>query len=625
MLTIPETIKSLYLRDGVKKNFRVVFPNGERGNICNGEIVKESVRFAESLCSRGVFRFGLCEASCVEFETVGVGNYYGATIRCYIEIDTTSLTAAQISEIQSGNWDGTLVLASSSDLGWGFFRIPLGEFRVESCPRNHEAMAHRRFTAYTADFGRRSSTQPGIPSVNAYRELVADPALWLAQVTGDGLSTVTNAAAGYRASGRIYTPDEHMVELRFYAANGTTRVYPTGLARPGAKTALYSVSGLAVDYAAYQAVGQEIAAKIVSAGISLYCDQTGEQIYPDVASALRDVYPYLFSPALIATPLWYNGNDLSAYNNPIYSYRLENGKRYPIMQRYGWWGYQGGEIWPIGRQTGEVVDGIEYSAQYFSGSTVKIVSVYDVSADQTLASFTLQNSFPTVTAPGTVLSQKLTDASGYEARIKNTGEATISANSKGYNNAPIPRWSYANAVAPNDMASGWLELRAAFGKVERDGSLALTRLSGSNPAGIEAGKIRDAWWDEIDVAPIGAIRFRFQGDDEEQTVEYRFGSGTSLYDRTDNAVLKCIDLPTAEEVLTLLDEQFIPHLGAVGFTPIEMEMRGMPWIEDGDPISVTAGDGTTVQSFALRRELSGVQLLTDEITSAGGNLRESED
>ena len=151
MLTVPALIKSLFMYDGVRKNFRVHFPNGEFADITNENIVQESLKFTESLCSQSVFKFGLAEASVIEFETVGVGNMYGMTIEASIEIDTSSLSAANITTIQSNPGDGTLVLAADSDLGYGFYRVPLGKFRVEKCPRNHGAMTHRQVVAYSVD------------------------------------------------------------------------------------------------------------------------------------------------------------------------------------------------------------------------------------------------------------------------------------------------------------------------------------------------------------------------------------------------------------------------------------------------------------------------------------------
>lgn len=621
MLNIPDAVKALYQTDNVRKNFRVTFPDGERADICNGEIVRESVRFGESLCSRSVFRFGLCEASSVEFETVGVGNYYGATIRCALEIDTSSLSAAQLAEISAGSWDGELVSIADSDIGFGFFRIPLGGFRVESCPRNHEALSHRRFVAYTPDFGRRSSTQPGLPSVNVYDKIKVDPALFFAQITGAGLITIDNKVAGRRAPGKLYDRSGTAYELRFYNGNGSIQRYPDVLAQPGDNAAFFRVDGLAYDKTAYYQVGLDVAAALSEyTGADIRCDYQGNQIYSDVLSALKDVYPYIFAPSLLAIPQWFSGLGWFE-DNPVFSWPVENGKRYPIMQLYGDWGYSGGEIWPSGRSTGELVDMLEYKIELFSGNLAQMASLVNATTEEKVWVHSLDHEYPVVTYPDTFVSERLAQDSGYRVVIESTGDAApLSATSS--RSTLVPRYSYAGAVAASDMVNGWLELQAAFGKVERTGDYTVKRLSADSPAAITPGNTRQAWWDEIDVAPIGTVRFAFRADNEEQTIEYVFGPGASVYDMSDNALLKSVDLPSAEDVIALLDAQFVPRLGTVGFTPVELSARGLPWIEDGDALSISAQDGSVVHSYALRRELSGVQILTDSIASEGGNLKE---
>ena len=109
MLNIPDSIKALYLADTdpyIRRNFRVHFPNGELPDINNDQIVSESMQLTESIMSQNTFKFGLAEAPQISFETVGVGNMMGLTIECSHEIETSSLTAAQISDIQADTWDG---------------------------------------------------------------------------------------------------------------------------------------------------------------------------------------------------------------------------------------------------------------------------------------------------------------------------------------------------------------------------------------------------------------------------------------------------------------------------------------------------------------------------------------
>ena len=86
MISVPYKIKELYHQDHAYKNIRIHFPNGERSDICNDLIVKDSVSFTESLCSQNTLKFGLCESPIFECEVVGVGNIKGATIEVSVTI-----------------------------------------------------------------------------------------------------------------------------------------------------------------------------------------------------------------------------------------------------------------------------------------------------------------------------------------------------------------------------------------------------------------------------------------------------------------------------------------------------------------------------------------------------------
>ena len=92
MLSIPQAIKDRFKTDGVLKNVRITFPNGEREDICNDRLVKESVKFDESISSREEIRFGLCESSTLSFQCVDVGDIRGMEIAAFIEVDATGIT-----------------------------------------------------------------------------------------------------------------------------------------------------------------------------------------------------------------------------------------------------------------------------------------------------------------------------------------------------------------------------------------------------------------------------------------------------------------------------------------------------------------------------------------------------
>lgn len=133
MLSIPQEIKDLLHQDTCKKNIRIVFPNGERTDICNDLIVKDSVSFKESLCSQNSFKFGLAESSIFECETVGVGNIKGATIEVFCEVYCPQSVSGAV-------WQ--------TDLQAWVYQIPYGRFEVNSCERQAD-MIHRKILCYT--------------------------------------------------------------------------------------------------------------------------------------------------------------------------------------------------------------------------------------------------------------------------------------------------------------------------------------------------------------------------------------------------------------------------------------------------------------------------------------------
>lgn len=126
MLQINNAVKNLFRSDSVKKNLRIHFPNGERADITNENIVGESLSFEESICSTEEIKFGLCEASVLEFDTADVENIEGAVITASIEINTNGATF----EIPTLNENGFYSFETLPELGTG---TPSGSvFRIRT-------------------------------------------------------------------------------------------------------------------------------------------------------------------------------------------------------------------------------------------------------------------------------------------------------------------------------------------------------------------------------------------------------------------------------------------------------------------------------------------------------------
>lgn len=124
MLDIPETSKSLFRDEYTQKNIRIRFPNGERADLTKKDIYGDgsSFRFTESICSQANLKFGLAEASVIQFDTVDVENIKGCKIEAYCE-------------------------AADPTTG-GTVSVPLGVFTVDSCKKQND-MRRRKVVAYS--------------------------------------------------------------------------------------------------------------------------------------------------------------------------------------------------------------------------------------------------------------------------------------------------------------------------------------------------------------------------------------------------------------------------------------------------------------------------------------------
>ena len=138
MLDIIQMVKNLFKVDGLLKNVRVSFPNGEYDDICNDRLIKESLKFNESISNREEIKFGICESSQISFECVDVGNIKGMEIKVDIEIDVTSIPVALRPE----------ECKTSDDVPFPYYPLPLGIFVVDECKRD-AGFLKRKVVAYS--------------------------------------------------------------------------------------------------------------------------------------------------------------------------------------------------------------------------------------------------------------------------------------------------------------------------------------------------------------------------------------------------------------------------------------------------------------------------------------------
>lgn len=635
MLNVPESVKALFKQDGIRKNFRVHFPGGELPDITNDNVVQESVRFTESLCSQDVLKFGLTEASVLEFETVGVANMYGMTIEAGIEIDLSSLSAAELAEIEAGSWDGVYVSESDTDLGFPFFRVPYGVFRVESCPRDHQAMAHRRVTAYGAS----PKTVRNNPFETAKQAALNLPPEYTPnmfnltkEIMGYSMPATLNGFTKTELSTSPYNPVQNTYQPRSMSSDnsitvtlldGSTKILygsaPLRIAYSdgaGTETNPYKLTKNALfsaDYngESYFSVLSEIARRLRDSELGIDLSASGYSNWIQLAKDLFGTEQNFFYPGVAYTLAVTTAPGVAITGRYPFYQKIDIEKSNPCF--YPFVGEYTDEISPTETYTRITNYGIFEFIYY---PTAYNVYTIDFSVDITIRA----------PAPTFYLLTPSETVPDITFQFPSTGEGEVPFTRLGAS-FKFKAHSYKPQGDVLDIINSWMELNAKFGRATLTGAFDELRLSNADPVPISPGEYENFWWDEYDVLPIGTVKYQYTaivGDSTEQeAASYDFGEGQSVYDMTDNLMLQgCGDELAA---MALLDEYFIPYLDPICFTPIDLTMKGLPYLEAGDYLAVTAEDGTIAYSFAMRQTISGIQVLTAEIESTSGDIIESEE
>lgn len=643
MLNIPQAVQDLFLSGTVHKNLRVHFPNGERADITNNQIVKESMKFNESLCSRDALKFGMSEASTIEFETVGVENVLGMTIEVGIEVDTSSLTAAQIRAIQYGDYDGILVLAADSDLGYGYYRVPLGVFVVTACPRSHGAMTHRRVIGYSAYYVMGDSLAPfnawkleqeyysdGVNRFSIGTEFIFSnlysnlPRQLVDKYFGYLEPEVT--AYSVHALDAVFTgPARTYYDVRIWSAQQKSTLRARGCYHDGVT---YTWDASSSESPLFQIIMTQAASaraalrssvenwynqQLVNISEAYYIDEYGRHV-----SMTRDEFIDMFTDDLlppvrvvIPTGSGSYAKDLTYYIRPTeddFSLILSGAGTYAQTRVYV-----------------PTLYGIhnEHPAPPWT------VWLYSVNGSR---SEHYERAFRNAPTGGELRELLPRQNLSLSAAIKPTGSRKVSGRTL---------YSYVGGVNIGTLLDGVLEAWGYFGKVSRLGGLILFYLKEdqtgtpatidqtySMPADIALNSIDDLWWDEYDIDKIGVVVYTYRNstEDKEYTFTCQIGDAQgSVYRMVNNEFIRIFgENIDAEFMSDLLEDSFKDRVEQMGdYTPCEMTMQGMPWVEAGDFLRIETGaeDVPKVYTYMLQRSLSGIQHLTDKVVSVSGEVQ----
>lgn len=570
MLTVPSAIQTLFKTDSVRKNFRVHFPNGENADLTNSDIVSGSVKFTESVCSKDVLQFGLAEASRIEFECVNVQNIYGMTIECGIEVDTSSLSAAQITAIQGNPGDGTLVLENDSDIGYGFYRVPYGVFTVTSCPRSAGAMWRRRVEAY-----------------------------------GDSLTNLKMSRIEKKVLSSIVSLEKMTINVPLLIAQETNSISGLSLAESSLTSGTSGTSAINTSLGVWQYNGDTYSVGVIApanAFYRFYLDEIGLFRFTCTANTTQIDAVYEFVRGL---------------NIPEKLLGSLRGVIEPSLRGLPHQGVGGGVYFDDPTDSGYIYYQPDVSGMFTINYMRSSIDVVVNKNGSVLQTYTITPYTSNEEAKKYILTDSVTPL--LNITINKTSDVSSGT---GY--------SFVNSLELGSLSNGYAELKAQFERCSRQNEIQYITLSKSSPISVNTTEYSDLWWDEYDIAPIGSATITYFDVDQnaEQTIVYDFGNGASEYDMTDNYLLKNLavsvnDLTnqTVEEFVTgLLDTYFIPNISDIAFTPVQLDALGLPYLEAGDYLEIDDGNSGTVGTYIMNRTISGEQFLEDSIESQGGEI-----
>lgn len=629
MINLTSAQMAIVKDDESIKAFRVHFPNGERADLSNSDIVFESVKFKESVCSDQSFRFGSADASCIEFETVGVGNIIGLTIECSM----------------------TFTLGNQS------VTVPYGTFIVDSCPRDHASMVHRKVTAY-------SSTRADMPcflqsAVLPMETVTVNVDAIKAYVTNDttGLTEKNLTSAGAQS---FHLCDANGINYRFFAYDAGGNNVTESKIIGDSDVNLYRLKWSETGTMSNDDVGMEVVQYLDSNNLDLTYNPDGKKIFDSNEEALRFVKGFLFRPSVYMLGSTNIGG--VSYSTDYRPYPAVLNRVCPSISNYD----LRQTLWMLNSCTKIRIEKSS-SADIWSSVTWSTVAEVPVS-------FSVTSEVKGYHLPVNKLSEIVVKSTmDIEDAVSHCGKSTSGNKSKWYT---ATMHSFSNAYSNMGVLGGWAELNAGFLRTNRDGTVSLIRLDNSSPYALNSGDVEgSAWWDEYVIKPIGTVTYSAENaDGQEETYTYIFSGDPSVYDLTSNEVLKAMDF-TIEEVSTasamtdvhkfyyytgteagyvqnsfyyrdenqyslwisggaysdvtslinaLLKMFFIPYVHTVDFVPLEATFRGMPYLQCGDAITLTAADGTVINSYILNQSCDGIQHISQDVETVQGIVIGSE-
>lgn len=575
MLTVPNEIKELLHRDSCKKNIRIHFPNGERTDICNDLIVKDSVSFTESLCSQDKLKFGLCESPVFECETVGVGNIKGAMIEVSCEIFYPSTVTGAI-------WQ--------NDLQAYVYQIPYGTFSVQSCERQAD-MLHRKILAYNVIAS--SNWQWGISE-----SMKCDSSLGLStNVTYEPISLYFLEGAGIRTADKFY--------------DYTTLSPTTSTDVPFVAGLFWTYNGKTVDF---------------------NCTRTRDSFYYDrTSTVLEDLIEC--KPNINPDREEAMSSFLYEYGAPTYIVEQVVGVFRAFVDIYNdtTQGTSGRTI------TDDIViypwvDGLYNTVSDHCWISIPTDLTFFINYDGETQYFQLPLADPVVrkksikSSYSAYRNMKLS-FNRKKKKVPNLGNVYC----LDFNSYDLQKYIVAYfetvgvmGVFGRDGAVDMIDIKQKFSLLPDN---ALYPDDDLYPEGVTGGKLlpndyQNCWYGDYYSKPFGAIQCQYKDSNNDDCVFILYLTGYDensdqtqyqVYDLSDNYIIQQ-GVWTQAQIQTICNN-IASNISGVTYMPVEFVGRGLPYVEAGDTFEILTKSNDSITTIVLNRTISGEITLTDTYKS----------
>jgi len=619
MLTVPYEVKKALKQGRMRKEYK--FKVYDDSNVLlftmdNDDLVAESVKIDERMCSDKIIKFGLCEGSSLEFQYFNHDNINGKQIQAFLSVE---------------------YIDSDNEVAW--YDIPMGWFTVDSCSKQfstgiHKVTAFNKLKSEYLDVKANELTLEGFSSssisltmYDIRRLLLSDFQIDIDKSrgytpTGPGGSYPTmtySLGSNYRFSA-LYGIDTPFSSEMYNEAVGTMPTLSSNIDLRINSTRIHydPTRVFELDYLAGTLYGLEQnfkqylidlfdGAQLKQSGnlktgqdfINYICANIGFQ-YIFGITGLSDAGPY-------STIQW----EYEEQNNITHTVA---GTLYDCMNKVWNPPQYGITVYVPSAVTSDVFPTSIFYISY--ANTYKYYSDSGYSDIVTKEYPRLYNS------DGSVFTSLLNDFEVYNISGAMTDADLITIQP-----------SQVSDYTLRDITSAVFELNTQYGQLDRETDLFTgveLNQGGLYPADTlypdnalyPSGNMehpfpstyQKLWTDTVGEQSFRYLIITYKAMENGQEVEKKLQRtvnehGTTNYNMSDNWLFRNLVWDAAD--VGAYADAMVLKMRDIKWFPFEMWAAGLPYVETGDAIEITDKEGDTYVSYILQRQLNGIQNLQD--------------